>query len=59
MKAFFINNRDMITNVLGALPATAVAGYQTYEMTQGVGGNGTTIILAMVMALISYATGKK
>jgi hypothetical protein len=58
MKDFLVNNRDVITNVLGALPATAVAGYQTYEAMQGQSGNGTTIALACIMAMVSYFTGK-
>lgn len=59
MKKWLINNRDIITTVAGTIPAAATAGYQTYEMTQGTGGNGATIALAVVMAMVSYFTGKQ
>lgn len=59
MKNWLVNNKDIITTVAGAIPAAATAGYQTYEMVQGQSGNGTTIILAVVMAMISWFTGKK
>lgn len=59
MKKFLVDNKDIITTVAGAIPAAATAGYQTYEMTQGQGGNGVTIILAVVMAIVSWFTGKK
>lgn len=58
MKNWLVKYKDEITTALGAFPAVAVAGYQTYEQVQGKAGNGTTIILACVMALTSYFTGK-
>lgn len=59
MKDFLVEKKDIITTVLGAVPAVATAGYEAYGMTQGQKGNGTAIILAMVMALVSWFTGKK
>ena len=58
MKEFLVKNKDIITTVCGAVPAAATTGYQAYEMTMGVGGNGVTIILSVVMALVSWFTGK-
>jgi len=58
MKDFLIKNKDGITTALGAVPAVVTAGYSSYEMVQGTGGNGTTIALAMIMALVSWFTGK-
>jgi len=59
MKEFLVEKKDIITTVAGAIPAVATAGYQAYEMTQGQSGNGTGIVLAMVMALVAWFTGKK